>query len=311
MSTKLQMGKYMNKPSSLIMILACLLVPTANAVDGVLEINETCATQLGCFSGDSPGYPVTIDGSAGGSYKLSSNLIIPTVDTTGIEITSPSISIDLNGFEIVGVACVGAIINCTPASSSGFGIHADLNFSGISIKNGSVTGMGLYGIFLAGSQAIIKDIRARWNKGGLYLGNAAFVMSNITYQNNGHGIIAFNGSKIIDNISSQNSGYGIWTGVGSTITSNTSYNNGQDGIFGSYGTTITGNSSTTNVGSGIFGHNSCLIQQNTVSGNASYGLALSPEAAYRENVITDNTAGTVNGGFNMGNNFCNTNSVCP
>ncbi len=46
-------------------LLLLALAGPALAVDGVLEINHTCATQTGCFSGDTAGYPVTIDGTAG------------------------------------------------------------------------------------------------------------------------------------------------------------------------------------------------------------------------------------------------------
>ena len=48
------------------------LATPALAVDGVLEINQTCAVQTGCFAGDSPGFPVTI--TQPGSYRLTSNL---------------------------------------------------------------------------------------------------------------------------------------------------------------------------------------------------------------------------------------------
>ena len=37
----------------------------------------------------------------------------------------------------------------------------------------------------------------------------------------------------------------------------------------------------------------CLVQRNTVRANTGYGLDLSNDAAYRENVIISNTAGTV------------------
>ena len=56
------------------LIFCCLLSSAAFAVDGVLEINRACATNSGCFSGDSPGYPVTINGIAGRSYKLTSDI---------------------------------------------------------------------------------------------------------------------------------------------------------------------------------------------------------------------------------------------
>ena len=44
----------------------------ALAVDGVVEINQTCAVNTGCFAGDTPGFPVTI--TVAGSYRLTSNL---------------------------------------------------------------------------------------------------------------------------------------------------------------------------------------------------------------------------------------------
>ena len=36
------------------------LAPMAYAVDGVLEINQTCAVNTGCFAGDAAAFPVTI-----------------------------------------------------------------------------------------------------------------------------------------------------------------------------------------------------------------------------------------------------------
>jgi hypothetical protein len=48
----------------LMLILLLLLFATpALAVDGVLEINQTCAVQTGCFAGDTAGFPVTIGAS--------------------------------------------------------------------------------------------------------------------------------------------------------------------------------------------------------------------------------------------------------
>ena len=56
----------------LIALLLLALAGPALAVDGVVEINQTCAVQTGCFSGDTAGYPVTI--TQPGSYRLTSNL---------------------------------------------------------------------------------------------------------------------------------------------------------------------------------------------------------------------------------------------
>ena len=71
-------------------IFCSLFAPSLFAVDGVVEINHSCAVQLGCFSGDATLYPVIIDGSAGHSYRLTSDLIVP-VNYSGIQIIAANI----------------------------------------------------------------------------------------------------------------------------------------------------------------------------------------------------------------------------
>ena len=53
------------------------------AVDGVLEINQTCAVPTGCFAGDATGFPVQINAS--GSNRPTSNL---GTTKTGILVTA-------------------------------------------------------------------------------------------------------------------------------------------------------------------------------------------------------------------------------
>ena len=89
-----------------IALLALGLSSPALAVDGMLEINQACAVSTGCFSGDAAGLPVTI--TAAGSYRLTSNLTVPDENTDGIVVSANDISIDLNGFGIIGpVTCSG------------------------------------------------------------------------------------------------------------------------------------------------------------------------------------------------------------
>jgi hypothetical protein len=64
-----------------------LLASAGWAGDGVLEINRACAVNTGCFSGDGPGFPVTIDGTAGKSYRLTGDLDLTALaETTAISI---------------------------------------------------------------------------------------------------------------------------------------------------------------------------------------------------------------------------------
>lgn len=86
-------------PIQLLLLLA--LARPALAVDGVLEINQVCAVNTGCFPGDAPKYPVTI--SSSGSYRLTSNLFGIGANTDGIVVEKSYVTIDFNGFAIQGV----------------------------------------------------------------------------------------------------------------------------------------------------------------------------------------------------------------
>jgi hypothetical protein len=274
-----------------LLLLAGLATP-ALAVDGVLEINQTCAVNSGCFAGDAPGFPVQIDGSSGRSYRLTSDLIVPNVDTHGIQVSSPSIRIDLNGFEIAGSSCAGAGFDCTPASGTGSGVHAPFaNINGTSVRNGSITGMGSYGVNLQGPQVEAKGLRVRWNRlAGIFVGNGSIVSGNSATDNGQEGIYVLSSS---------------------TVSGNTVFINGSDGIYAGQGSTVIGNTAWGNEDDGIATTSGCAVQGNTVRRNLGYGLRLWPTDAYRENVITDNTVGTVTGGVNAGDNVCNGSLTCP
>ena len=97
-------------------LLTLALALPAFAVDGVVEINQTCAVNTGCFSGDAAGFPVTI--SQTGSYRLTSDLSQTTTTNHTIHITNTAqnVTIDLNGFSIQGPnSCSGggSSITCT------------------------------------------------------------------------------------------------------------------------------------------------------------------------------------------------------
>ena len=69
-------------------VLPCLTLALALPIlasDGAVEINQACAENTGCFSGDTAGFPVTIDASAGRSYRLTSDLILLSASTSGIQ----------------------------------------------------------------------------------------------------------------------------------------------------------------------------------------------------------------------------------
>ena len=143
-------------------LLLLVLAPPALASDGVLEINQTCAVQTGCFAGDSPGFPVTI--TAAGSYLLTSNVSGGDPNVDGI-VLSTTATIDLGGFELSGSVFGGS-------SDTGRGITGTGQTEGSfafasTIKNGVIRRFKNRGIALFGATGIrVEGVTLDSNLGG-------------------------------------------------------------------------------------------------------------------------------------------------
>jgi len=123
--------------------------------------------------GDAPGLPVLI--SLPGSYRLTSNLLVRDADVTAenrtaILIDSVDVTLDLNGFSILGKTVCDSGGICNP-TGTGVGIDGR-GAEGVEVHNGTVEGMGNAGILL-GSRATLRRLRAAGNGGsGLEAGAA-------------------------------------------------------------------------------------------------------------------------------------------
>jgi len=273
------------------LLVGSLAAGAASAFDGVLEINQVCAVQTGCFSGDTPGFPITIDGSAGRSYRLTGSLVVPDEFTDGISISGDHISIDLAGFEIRGpVVCSGTPLVCTPSSGSGAGI--EWRFSnqivGHSIRNGSIRGMGSYGIRL-GNALEVKDVRVHSNRlDGIVASFGAILLGNVAQQNGGSGIVANASSTVSENSAFQNGVNGIVTGVGSTISRSSAYLNGGAGIVTALGSVVVGCSAYDNDGDGISATLGARVSDSNSSRNGGDGINASTGATITGCTAYDN-----------------------
>ncbi len=261
-------------------ILCLALAIAARAVDGVVLIDQQHALAGGVTPGDAPGFPVTI--SLPGIYKLSSNLTVPNADTSAIVITSDSVTIDLNGFSILGpVSCLSDGLHATPgctvggvACPGGFcgsGIGVDSGNAGklnTRVVNGTVNGMGLVGIYL--------DKNSR--------------VEGVNVTSNGQYGIYTSGGEIRDVLLRANGGNGITTS-GSLIVNTRSLFNAAVGIYCGAGSYINGS----------------IIQ-----GNASYGIVVTANTRYTDNLFSDNNGGGVqiSGGTSAGANTCGA-AACP
>ena len=149
--------------------LFAMLSGHALAIDGVVLIDQNKALAGSVTPGDAPGFPVWITQS--GSYRLSSNLVVPNAQTNGIEVRAANVQLDLNGFTIRGPGLkndtasfnLSGIGVTTVVYGPGGGIPIS-NVADVSIHNGYITGMGSGGVLMGrGSEA--RSLRVHDNFG--------------------------------------------------------------------------------------------------------------------------------------------------
>lgn len=200
--------------------LACALlaltftqVGQAYAVDGVIEINQARATKGGITPGDTPGFPITISIGALSepmSFRLTGPLVISTTDNA-IEILSPHVTLDLNGF----------MITCMNPPCAGSAILGHDNVDNITVMNGTVRGFD-DGVNINGSGALVENVRALDNASvGVRVGNDCTVRNNIASGNGTEGIRVLLGCTVSGNTANNNKTSGICTGLGSNVFGNT------------------------------------------------------------------------------------------
>jgi hypothetical protein len=297
-----------------VLIFTVVFAFSASASDGVLEINQTCATSSGCFSGDSAGFPVSIN--TRGSYLLTSNLMVVDAGLDGIEVHSDDVTIDLNGFTVSGpTRCAGAgtTLVCTP-TGLGRGIDAIVNTQ-LRLLNGTVRGFASTGI-LTGDRAYVARVMATHNRlGGIDVLNMSIVRDSTSAYNGLNGIDANQGSVVTGNASYSNALDGFLVGRGSSIIGNTSRNNGRNGIWAQQACVVRDNAVSLNEDDGIEAKEGTMVSDNAINQNQAFGLNLletfANDAAYRDNILEASVGGTVNGGIDLGGNVCEGSIACP
>jgi len=251
-----------------------------HAVDGVILIDQNRALAGNVTPGDAPGFPVSINQP--GSYRLSGNLTV-SGSVNAIEINASEVTLDLNGFAIVGpTVCTGTGLSCSPIGS-GTGIVTPGAPSGVSVYNGSVRGM-FQGIHLNGRANLIEKIRAQGNS------DAGIVIGAGTVSNN---------------VASGNGGIGIQVGEG-TVIHNTSVDNANNGFLVSSGT-VSHNTASNNLVNGIQ-VSDATVSYNKASDNGAFGLAFILTGGYTGNAMNGNGTLPVSGGVSLGggnHNVCN------
>jgi len=196
-----------------------------------------------------------------GSYYLTSNLA-GVSGQHGITINADNITLDLNGFVLVG-----------PGNSNGIDCagHKD-----VVIRNGTIRGWAT-GV---SSQATAKELR----------------MEKIRFISNSSGGITIAGNSVIAGCMFESTGIGITTGPNCVISGCYFTLNGL-GIMAGTGNVITGCELFSQTGTGIIANSRCLIKDCRISGNSAKGIDTITSGGTNAGTIIENSTFELNIGF--------------
>lgn len=243
-------------------------------------------------------FPIVLDQP--GSYYLTGN-ITGVSGQQGIMITTDGVSLDLSGFEVVGV----------PGSFNGVLALS----SNVTIRNGSIRAWGNNGVWV-GLFCGISDLNVRDNlSGGILTGDCCMVERCFSSSNGQIGISANSGSAVIDCVARDNDDgivvicgivdgcvvrlngdYGILANNGSVVSGCLAESNQDDGIRLAGGSSAYGCSSRLNNGDGIsiFGSASFVRDNNCYDHSAGAGIKVNSstvDCRIEGNNLTDNLVG--------------------
>ena len=222
-----------------------------------------------------------------GSYYLTGNLTA-TGNINGIIVTANDVTIDLNGFEIIGsgAAATGIFLNSgianitirngTIRSWGSDGINGVGN-PRVRVENVRVFGNGLDGIAVD-VNAVVKDCIAQGNSGSGIKGTDNCLIENCqaiasTNALSGHGIVVGDACILTRCVARGNPGIGISVGSGTTLANCVaSTNRGDAGIHTGSRCTLLGCTADANTGAlatsaGILTGDSCLVSHCSVTGS--------------------------------------------
>ncbi len=207
------------------------------------------------------GFPIVL--SAPGSYALASN-ITGCSGVDGIQISASNVSLDLNGFSLIGVA------------GSGAGVRAAAAIAKISLSNGEVNGWSSPGVdFLYASASQLTHLIVSNSGGsGIILGDGS-TLTDCVLSSNSFGVaITGMGSVVSGCDATSNGNFGVWaTGPNNRLIGNHAVANAIGFKAGGRNEDIEGNSATSNTSGGfdVGGVSGVILTKNIAHNNAGSG----------------------------------------
>ena len=220
--------------------------------------------------------PVLI--SAPGSYYLTGNLT-GVSGQAGITITSSFVTLDLNGFSLIGV----------PGSQDGIRA-SNTGMEHVEIRNGVVRNWGGFGVVALNTTEVhAENLRLDANSlTGIAVGSGSIVRDTTSTGNGFHGILANPDSTIIGCTARNNLGSGISLNSFSVIADCTASGNAAIGFSLGNGSRIVRSLARGNL-TGITGGDIASIEDCTVDGNTDDGIRVLNSTLVRGNVARGNT----------------------
>jgi hypothetical protein len=211
------------------------------AGDGAILLNQAIAV-AGLSSDDPPGFPIEIEQP--GLYRLVGNLDQSgqTADLAAIEIHADDVTLDLNGFAILGPCPAGScpgtaslIAGATAARTRVFDGHVAFA-PATAVWLGDEARVSKLGIFASGAAAVIcgasctvQDALLVGNGGGGAVGAGSRVARTVSYGNDLDGLFASGAHTTFEEVVFHGNGrHGIWffAGDGTLVRSSLTDNNG-------------------------------------------------------------------------------------
>ena len=239
--------------------------PVASSYKTLGEVEPRIALSLANTPGDADSiFKIT----ARGSYYLTGN-VTGVAGKHGIEIAASNVTIDLEGYSLIGVA--GSLDGIRTTT---------LSLPNITIEHGVVSDWRNSGIDLVSQSAVgsvVRDIRAHNNGvGGSF-----------------SGIRVHNHSLIEDCISSQSSAYGFDIYANCRVVNCVARSNGSNGFDSASQTSYSGCNSFANGGIGIRTDGSSSVLDCTASQNVGAGISVTDGSLVSRCVAGMNASGIV------------------
>ncbi len=254
-----------------------------------IPINEFTAPP----SNSAPGVNAAVHRiSQPGSYYLTGNLSVPS-GKSGIMIASGDVTIDLNGYSIVGSP--GSFYGVQFASTS-------IAYNNITVRNGIIRSCGNSGMHLfsnVSAGALIENIIASNNASyGIHVPDESRVINCSAIANNSTGFQIGNsrGGVVINCIASNNGADGFYA-VSRTVFSNcrARQNTGR-GILAGLSASITGCTVAENIGGGIFANSGSVVRENVVTNSGAMGIEVAEDSFVSENAVVTSASDGIKAG---------------